>query len=111
MDEIRRVFHEARRAAELPAPLPSFSDLIVDQEGNVWVREYQPAAETGVPPRWFIFDPQGRLRWAVRSPPGLKRSADPVGALTPWIGPDRIVVSVRDDLDVPSVVVYPLRKR
>jgi hypothetical protein len=111
MDAAIRVGHEARRTAALPDTLPSFSDLLVDEEGNVWIREYRPDPRSGPPPWWWIFDPEGRLRWGVRSPPGLIRSFNPVRRLDPYIGSDRIVTSVKNELDVETVVVYRLNKR
>jgi hypothetical protein len=111
MDEVMRVGHEARQKAELPDTFPSFSDMIVDEEGNIWVREYRPERVLDDPPWWWIFDPEGRLRWGVRSPPGLVRHPNPLRIFHPYIGSDRIVTSVRNEYDVETVVAYRIRKR
>ena len=110
MEQAREVYNEARQKAELPDTFPSFSDMIVDEEGNIWVREYRPGRGSDAPPRWWIFDPEGRLRWAVRSPPGLVGPVRRIQRFSPYIGKDRIVTSVRGEYDVESVVVYNLRK-
>jgi hypothetical protein len=110
MDEAMRVGYDAREAAALPDTFPSFSGLLVDEEGNIWVREYRPDPRSDPPPRWWIFDPEGRLRWAVRSPPGLTRPSGRVRRFEPYIGSDRIVTSVRNEYDVETVVVYRLKK-
>jgi hypothetical protein len=60
----------AKASATLPDTFPSFSDLVVDHAGNIWIREYIPRQLiSSQPPRWFVFDPEGRLRWSLRSPP------------------------------------------
>ncbi len=111
MDQVMRVGWEARQNASLPDTFPSFSDMILDEEGNIWVRQYHPDGAVDSQPWWWVFNPEGRLRWAVRSPPGLVRSPNPVRRLDPYIGTDRIVASIRDEYGVESVVVYRLRKR
>ena len=85
--------------------------MILDVEGNIWIRQYRPEGAADTQPWWWVFDPEGRLRWAVRSPPGLVRSPNPVGRLDPYLGKDCIVTSIKDEYGVESVVAYRLRKR
>jgi hypothetical protein len=112
-DALRRVMREARTEAALPDSFPHFSDLLVSDDGHVWVREYLPPGVTdeGEVPRWFVFSPEGRLLGQLPSPEGLRRAFSPRGPLvTPRIGTDYILGFERDDLGVESVVLYPLRR-
>jgi hypothetical protein len=110
LNRMREELDAARRSAELPDTFPSFSDLMVDEEDNIWVREYRPNPQSQPSPRWWIFDPEGRLRWAVRSPPGLEHAGRALRRAVRYIGSDRIVASVRNEYDVETVVVYRMQK-
>ncbi|MEX2285321.1 MAG: 6-bladed beta-propeller [Gemmatimonadota bacterium] len=102
----------ARAKATMPDTFPSFSDLLVDQAGNIWVREYVPQMHLRkVRPRWYVFDPEGRLRWSLRSTPGMMRFFRPYTRKSPQIANDRVLTTVRDADNVESVVVYRLVKR
>ena len=112
-EAVRRVMREARTEAALPDSFPHFSNLLVDDEGYLWVREYLPPVviDEGEIPRWFVFSPEGRLLGQVPNPKGLHPSFSPVGTpVTPRIGADYILGFVRDELGVESVVLYPLRR-
>ncbi len=112
-EAIRRAMRSARSEAALPDSFPHFSDLLVDEEGHIWAREYVPpvSIDEGETPRWFVFDPDGRLLGYLATPEGLLRTFSPVGTpVTPRIGADYILGFVRDDLGVESVVLYPLRR-
>lgn len=65
-----------------PDQKPAFTAILVDDGGNVWVREYtdadagyanfssaQSAAEATT---WWVFTPAGRLLGTVATPPGLR---------------------------------------
>lgn len=108
MEAVAR-FH---REVALPDSFPAFSDLLVDTEGNLWVREYLPRTRWGSdgPPRWFVFDPEGHLTHALRSVPGMLRSFRPYTQLTPQIGADHVLGSTEDELGVERLVLYRLRK-
>jgi hypothetical protein len=107
--EAGRVRNEAIRSAVLPDTVAWFSDMLVDEVGHVWIREYLPPGRSDLPPpRWFIFDPEGRLRYAVRSPPALVRSPATWTRMNPQIGEDFILAPVRDDYGVERVELYRL---
>ena len=112
--DMRRDFevrNNAQAAASLPDTFPSLSDLVVDQAGNIWVREYlPPGLMQESPPRWFVFDPEGRLRWSLRSPAGMVRAVRTFSRLAPLITEDRILAPARDSDGVESVVVYRLSR-
>ena len=94
----------------MPATLPFFSDMLIDADANIWLREYLPPAlwpADGL--RWFIFDPDGRLRWSLRGQ-SLYRFVRPSTHLKPEIGRDYVLTSARDGDGVESVVLYRLRK-
>ena len=105
------VLDEAQAKAVLPDTFPSFSDLLVDAEGNIWVREYSPRGPDRPAPRWFIFNAQGVLRWSLRSPPGMIRFFRPYVSMGPQILSDRVLATARDPDGVESVVVYQINKR
>ncbi|MEX2284297.1 MAG: 6-bladed beta-propeller [Gemmatimonadota bacterium] len=101
----------AQATAALPDTFPSFSDLLVDDVGNIWVREYlPPSLLPDLKPRWFVFDPEGRLRWSIRSPAGMVRTFRTFSQMGPQITNDQILAPARDSDGVKSVVVYQLRK-
>ncbi len=107
----QRALREAQAKAAMPDTFPAFSDLLVDASGNIWVREYLPLAHIRqTRPRWFVFDPEGRLRWSLRSPAGMIRYFRPYLHMSPQITEDRVLASVRDADGVESVVVYPLTR-
>lgn len=65
----------------VPEKKPLYSDLKLDDEGNLWVREYPLPKngwrniyrpEAGTPPEtWDVFDPQGRWLGPVEMPAAL----------------------------------------
>ena len=108
----RAVALEAQANATLPDTFPAFSDLLVDHDGNIWVREYLPQRLARITrPRWFVFDPEGRLRWSLRSAPGMQRTFRPSTSMSPQIGTDRVLASERDADGVESVAIYRLNKK
>ncbi|HSR41243.1 MAG TPA: hypothetical protein VLL48_03705 [Longimicrobiales bacterium] len=108
MDAVARFYGEVA----LPDSFPAFSDMLVDTEGNLWVREYRPLSrwEADGRPRWFVFDPRGHLTHAVRTVPAMTRDFFPTTQGIPRIGADRILGSVRDELGVERLVLHRLRK-
>ena len=114
--ELDKAADETRQAAiskvELPDTFAAINDLLVDSEGNIWAREYVPLKlHDRQPPRWFVFDSVGHLRYAVRSPAALARSYGLRNALSARIGTDHILAADRDEDGVESVVVYSLGKK
>lgn len=99
--EVMARFCEIRR--ELGEP--TFSALVVDDLGNLWLRE--PRSDPDAPDqrrRWYVFDPDGMVVAAVSLP-----SAWGVGPLR--IGRDHLLARERDDFGVETFVLVPLAKR
>ncbi len=110
--EARRAMRELYDQAQLPEVFPSFSDMMVDQSGGIWLREYLPAGlMAGTQPRWFVFDVDGRLRYSLRSPPFLVRRHAPYVHMKPQLGDNFVLTSARDADGVESVVVYRLNRQ
>jgi hypothetical protein len=76
-----------------------FNSLQVDEEGWLWaeVYEWKPAQ----PVEWILFDPAGRARGSIKTPPGLEVHR---------IGEDFLLGVWKDDLDVEYVKRYRLRR-
>jgi hypothetical protein len=67
-----------------PERKPLFTSVVVDDSGNVWVREYSAddsgysfawfAGEAQEDVAWWVFTPEGHLLGTVSTPPGLRVS-------------------------------------
>lgn len=76
---------------------PAFSELIVDDAGDLWVREYKrPGDERSV---WTVFASDGRMRGLVETPTGLTVYR---------IGTDFLLGRSVDDLGVERVRLWGL---
>jgi hypothetical protein len=91
----------APRGEVLPArpTIPAFDRILVDPQGNLWVREFLLSPEDAQ--RWSVFDPQGRLAGTARTPAGVE---------VYQVGADWILGRGLDDLDVEYVRTYRLRR-
>jgi hypothetical protein len=108
----RRQMSLLHASLQMPDSFPAFSDLLVDEVGNVWLREYLPAPILSTrAPRWFIFDSEGRLSHAIRSPSFLVRARRSYTDMHPQIGADFILATSRDENGVESVVLHRLTRR
>ena len=107
--------HRARLADGMPFAerFPSFSTLLGDRLGNLWVKQYQveehmteASGPVSIrtfpePSRWDVFDPAGRWLCTVTMP----------ASFTPLeIGSDYVAGLWRDDDDVEFVRIYGLVK-
>lgn len=109
--EAARILTEAQSNAAVPDSLPQFSDLLVDSEDNIWLREYVPPGRPfGKGLKWYVFSPEGHLSHVVRSPFDLFRTAVPWLRTHPQIGSDHVLTSKRDADGVEYVVQYSLMK-
>lgn len=81
------------------ATYPFFDRLLVDGEGNLWVRDYLIADEA--PQRWSVFDRAGRWLGEVETPAGLDVYRVDDGYL---------VGRARDEMGVESVHLYRLHQ-
>jgi hypothetical protein len=82
-----------------PATMPFYSNALADDEGNLWVQEFQ-APDDSVP-TWTVFDPEGRMLGPVVLPDRFRPT---------HIGRD-FVLGVRfDELDVERVELFTLQR-
>jgi hypothetical protein len=85
---------------QVPERLPAFERLLVDDDGNLWVQQTPwPGA---VPPRWDVFDGQGRMLGTVTMPAGFRAT---------HISPDFVLGVWTDEDDVEYVRMHRLAKR
>jgi sugar lactone lactonase YvrE len=89
--------------SRIPRFKPAFQELIVDDRGYLWVM--QTAHGDGAGTALDVLDPSGRYLGTLNL--DLELAAFP----PPRIVGDRLLGVVRDELDVPTVVVYRLSGR
>jgi hypothetical protein len=82
----------------VPETTPAHGNLIVDDDGNLWVSEYRLPTEE---PSWAVFDPDGRFLGVLDTPAG--------GEVT-QIGSDYLLGIWRDELDAEQVRKYRIIK-
>lgn len=97
-EERTRALNEVRDMP-LTDSYPAFADIMSDRAGYLWVREYWVPDAEG--PVWAVFDPDGRLRGLVETPPGLRLFE---------IGEDYLLGWKYDDLGVEHVQIWPLAR-
>lgn len=95
--------------ASVPDSVPILAGLIVDEEGFVWIRPYEPLRHSlalgwraGLSGSWSVLTPEGVEVAAVEMPPDL----EPM-----YIGSSVVLGRVRDDLGVESIRVHDLERR
>ena len=79
---------------------PAYDRILVDDEGNVWARNYQ-WFDLGSGYAWSVFDPDGRYLGVVRTPTLLDIFQ---------IGPDFVLGRMADSRGREAVYVYALNK-
>ena len=90
----------AMRAADcIPANLPPVSQVVTTQDGSIWLRREDLATDSIL---WNILGQGGRIQGRLWLP-----SSQTVAAMAD----DILAVTERDELDVPFVVRYRLRRR
>jgi hypothetical protein len=101
IDDEQRVSMD-RVLSEMPVPdiMPAFDRIAVDDELNVWVRDYRPAWETGSD-TWTVFAPNGRRTAQLEMPRGLEPT---------HIGSDFLLGTRKDDDEAEHVLLYSIRK-
>jgi hypothetical protein len=96
----------ARSVAEMmnprfrPARRPTLTDLRVDADGRLWVREWGVAGDE--PARWLVLDADGRADAVAEIPRGIELL---------YLAADAAVVTTRDELGVPFVTVHGWTRR
>lgn len=96
----RAGFRRMYDALPRPARQPAYDELVVDPEGDVWLRDYRPRS---LPDHrgWHVFGPGGRLLGAVRLPRDLRVTR---------VGRDWLLGVWRDSLGVQYVQELRLQK-
>lgn len=87
---------EPRDLPDLPDTRPAILDLRVDDDGDLWV--LRPDAAAGA--TWDVFDSDGRLLASLPAP----------NLRVMHVGRSTLAGVEYDDMDVPRVVVVPLRR-
>ena len=80
---------------------PAFASVMSDAVDHLWVREYEVPGEERPGSLWTVFDAEGRVQGFVEMPAGL---------VIHEIGEDYILGTVRDELGVEFVHVWPLER-
>jgi hypothetical protein len=91
-----------RMLAEMPVPeqMPAFDRVLVDDEQNIWVRDYHPTWRSG-PVSWAIFEPSGQIVAEITMPANLEPE---------HIGRNFMLGIAKDESDVERVRLYRLDK-
>ncbi|MFQ5704191.1 MAG: 6-bladed beta-propeller [Gemmatimonadales bacterium] len=98
-DNARRSRRRYYADIEFPEELPAYSVLMADADGLLWIRDYaRPGVEQTT---WRVFDTNGVYVARVTLPSGFRVFE---------IGPDYILGSQTDELDVEYVRLYELVK-
>jgi len=87
------------KSVQFPETLPAYRDLLTDDEGNLWVREYTVSKDSVID--WQVFDVDGKWLGAVEFPHGFEPT---------HIGPHFVLGIWRDTLEVEHVRMYELVK-
>ena len=93
---VRKDVEESQRAPSVPL----YADLLADQAGGVWVKDYVMPGPDGRPERWTIFAEDGTRRGAIDLPPRFRPM---------YVDGDTVAGVITDEYDVQYVRVYTLR--
>lgn len=94
----RRIGEPALRAMDFPDTMPPHGDLLVGEDGSVWLEEYRPPHKEAAS-IWTAFDARGALAGRLRFPTGFRLT---------WVGGASVLGVLVDDLGVERVVLYRL---
>ncbi len=106
LGELERSMEEAAARAEVATyrfaeRFPSYSGLVVDAEGNLWVKSYQWYGGLGQPQKWTVFDHDGRFLGDLTMPTLME---------VHQIGKDFVLGRMADVRGREAVYYYPLVK-
>lgn len=82
-----------------PDSLPVYNDLVVDEEGYIWLQLYAPPS--GASRNWVVLNPEGRLTGRVRMPAAVDVFD---------VGRDWILANWKDDVGREYVQLYRLHR-
>ena len=102
-----------RDATYKPAYVPPVGGIMLDADGNIWVRRFDPVElDTGEPDPGELDTGEAFVEWWIMDPRGtpLARTLTPVGLQVRHIGEDVVWGTERDELDVDYIVRYRLVK-
>ena len=88
----------ALATVEFPETVPPYSQLLVDSEDHLWVRDYK-MSDTPGPEVWSVFSPEGQLLGTLETPERFE---------VRQIGANFMVGIWTDELDVRYVRMYGL---
>lgn len=89
---VRKDVEESERAPTVPL----YGDLLADQAGGVWVKDYVMPGPDGRPERWTIFAEDGTMRGAIDLPPRFRPM---------YVDGDTVAGVITDEYDVQYVRV------
>lgn len=97
--EWRKRMEVVYAAMPRPATMPFYSELLVDDAQNLWVRDF--AVPGGAGSTWTVFDPGGRMLGGVAMPERFRPT---------HMGEDFVLGVLRDELGVEYVQMFALEK-
>lgn len=98
-DDERRRRRQAFDDMPVPETMPAYSDLKVDELGNVWVRDFEPDEDAASV--WTVFNPDGQMLGSVTLAAGFNVNQ---------IGDNYLLGVWRDEYDVEHIHMYGLIK-
>lgn len=106
LGELERTMEEAAARAVVATyrfaeRFPSYSGLVVDAEGNVWVKSYQWYGGLGQPQKWTVFGRDGRFLGDLTMPTLME---------VHQIGEDFVLGRMADVRGREAIYYYPLVK-
>lgn len=96
-EELRTEWRTRYERMPLPATMPAYRSLLVDDVDHVWAEHFR--IDISDPPTWSVFEPDGGVLGTIRTLAGISIF---------HIGEDFFIGRMRDDLGVEQVVRYPL---
>lgn len=97
--QMKKALERSVREGEARETLPAFDGLLATADGHLWVQEARRPGEE--PPRWSVFDPDGRWLGVVETPAGLEVER---------MYRDAVLGVREDDLGVQRVEVHRVRR-
>lgn len=97
--DLQRAFLPYFEQMSIPPTAPTFSRLVVAQDGHIWVNDYSHGPSRSE--IWRVFDREGFLVAESTIPPELRLLE---------IGSDHVVALAADELGVERVVVHALER-